>query len=210
MDKVILEDDTQQYQLVLASASPRRLLLLQQIGIEAMVHPVDIDETPQSYESPLDLVKRLALEKARVGHNDMIQQGIKWPVLGSDTIVEINGSVLGKPSDELEAENMLAMLSGRVHSVHTAVAVVTSFGEHLEMSSSQVEFAPLNKEMIRSYVETGEPLDKAGAYAIQGIAGQFVKSLEGSYSGVMGLPLYETTRVLEACGINPLIRVAPK
>jgi septum formation protein len=199
-----MEEETQQYQLVLASASPRRLLLLQQIGIEAMVYPVNIDETPQSYESSFDLVKRLALEKARVGHNDMIQKGIKLPVLGSDTIVEIDGSVLGKPSDELEAETMLAMLSGRIHSVHTAVAVVTSFGEYSEMSSSRVEFAPLNKDMIRSYVETGEPLDKAGAYAIQGIAGQFVKSLDGSYSGVMGLPLYETTRVLEACGIKAL------
>ncbi len=203
-----MEENTRQYQLVLASASPRRLLLLQQIGIEVMVHPVDIDETHQSYESSLDLVKRLALEKARTGHNDMIMQGINLPVLGSDTIVEINGSVLGKPADALEAENMLAMLSGRIHSVHTAVAVVTSFGEYLEMSSSRVEFAPLSKEMIRSYIETGEPLDKAGAYAIQGIAGQFVKSLDGSYSGVMGLPLYETTRVLEACGINPLVEIS--
>ncbi len=193
---------------MLASASPRRLLLLQQIGIEVMVYPVDIDETPQSYESSLDLVKRLALEKARTGHSDMIQKGIKLPVLGSDTIVEINGSVLGKPTDESEAENMLAMLSGRIHSVHTAVAVVTSFGEYTEMSSSRVEFAPLSKEMIRSYIGTGEPLDKAGAYAIQGVAGQFVKSLDGSYSGVMGLPLYETTRVLEACGINPLVEIS--
>lgn len=203
-----MDDETQQYQIVLASASPRRLLLLQQIGIEAMVYPVDIDETARSYESPLDLVKRLALEKARTGHNAMIQKGNKLPVLGSDTIVEINGSVLGKPSDELEAENMLAMLSGRIHSVHTAVAVVTSFGEYSEMSSSRVEFTSLNKDMIRSYIETGEPLGKAGAYAIQGIAGQFVKSLDGSYSGVMGLPLYETTRVLEACGINPLFVIS--
>jgi len=203
-----LEDNTQQYQLVLASASPRRLLLLQQIGIEVMVHPVDIDETHQSYESSLDLVKRLALEKARAGHSDMIKQGIKLPVLGSDTIVEINGGVLGKPADELEAENMLAMLSGRIHSVHTAVAVVTSYGECSEMSSSKVEFAQLSKAMIRSYIETGEPMDKAGAYAIQGIAGQFVKSLDGSYSGVMGLPLYETTRVLEASGINSLVEIS--
>jgi len=203
-----LEDNTQQHQLVLASASPRRLLLLQQIGIEVLVHPVDIDETPQSYESSLELVKRLALEKARAGHSDMIEQGIKLPVLGSDTIVEINDRVLGKPADELEAENMLAMLSGRMHSVHTAVAVVSSFGEYSEMSSSQVEFAQLSKAMIRSYIETGEPMGKAGAYAIQGIAGQFVKSLDGSYSGVMGLPLYETTRVLEACGINSLIEIS--
>ena len=199
----MVEND-QQYQLVLASASPRRLSLLHQIGIDAMVYPVDIDETPRSYESSIDLVKRLALEKARSGHNAMIQKGIKLPVLGSDTIVEINGSVLGKPSDEPEAENMLALLSGRVHSVHTAVVVVTSFGEYSELSSSRVEFTLLNRELIRSYIETGEPMDKAGAYAIQGIAGQFVKSLDGSYSGVMGLPLYETTRVLEACGINPL------
>ena len=202
-----MADDEKQYHLVLASASPRRLLLLQQIGLEALVHPVDIDETQHSYESSLELVKRLALEKARAGHNDMIQQGIKLPVLGSDTIVEINGSVLGKPSDELDAENMLTMLSGRIHSVHTAVAVVSSYGEYSDMSSSRVEFAALDKEVINSYVKTGEPLDKAGAYAIQGVAGRFVKSLEGSYSGVMGLPLYETTRVLEACGISPLIEM---
>ena len=204
---MVMEDETRQYQLVLASASPRRLLLLQQIGIEAIVYPVDIDETPRSYESSIDLVKRLALEKARTGHNDMIQKGIKLPVLGSDTIVEINGSVLGKPSDELEAENMLAMLSGRIHSVHTAVTVVSSFGEYSELSSSRVEFTPISRGLIRSYIETGEPLDKAGAYAIQGIAAQFVKSLDGSYSGVIGLPLYETTRVLEACGVNPLCEI---
>jgi septum formation protein len=199
-----MKPDDEQHQIVLASASPRRLLLLQQIGIEALVHPVEIDETPRSYESSLELVKRLALEKARAGHNDMIQQGISLPVLGSDTIVELNGEILGKPADETEAENMLARLSGRIHSVHTAVAVVTSYGDYSEMSSSRVEFTLLNKAVIRSYVETGEPMDKAGAYAIQGAAGQFIKTLDGSYSGVMGLPLYETVRVLNACGIETL------
>ena len=194
----------EKYQIVLASASPRRKLLLQQIGIESLVHPVDIDETPKSYESSFELVSRLALEKARAGHNDMIEQGIILPVLGSDTIVEINGEVLGKPVDTLDAEKMLARLSGRVHTVHTAVAMVTSYGEYSEMSSSQVEFSLISGESIKSYVETGEPMDKAGAYAIQGIASQFVKSLNGSYSGVMGLPLYETTRVLAACGVKTL------
>jgi septum formation protein len=196
-------DDTK-YQIVLASASPRRQELLQQIGIEALVHPVNIDETQKSYESSLELVRRLALEKARAGHSDMIEQGISLPVLGSDTIVEINGEVLGKPLDALDAEKMLARLSGRTHSVHTAVAMVTSYGEYSEMSSSQVEFSVISGDSIKAYIETGESMDKAGAYAIQGIASQFIKSLNGSYSGVMGLPLYETTRVLAACGIETL------
>lgn len=190
------------YQLVLASASPRRLELLQQLGLYSKVYPVDIDETLMASELPRDFVLRLALEKARAGSSYMVQQRIELPVLGSDTVVEIDGEILGKPANIEQAEKMLAKLSGKVHKVHTAVAVVSRNGEYTDISTSEVEFSLLSADDIRAYVETGEPLDKAGAYAIQGVAGQFVKNLRGSYSGVMGLPLYETARMLKTSGIK--------
>lgn len=199
-----MENNASNYQLVLASASPRRLELLQQLGLCSKVHPVDINEAVMANELPRDLVLRLALAKARTGSSDMMQQGNKLPVLGSDTIVEINGEILGKPADAEQAAIMLTKLSGKAHKVHTAVAVVSRNSEYSEISSSEVEFAELTEDDIRSYVETGEPLDKAGAYAIQGIGGQFVKTLCGSYSGIMGLPLYETVKVLKASGIKIL------
>lgn len=188
--------------IILASASPRRLELLRQIGICAQIHPVNIDETPLADELSVDLVTRLALEKARACAGDMLEQGTELPILGSDTVVELDGEIMGKPADVGQAEAMLIALSGRLHNVHTAVAIVTQDKEYSDISTSQVEFTELSSEMIRSYVDTAEPLDKAGAYAIQGIAGQFVKSLQGSYSGVMGLPLFETANLLAACGIN--------
>lgn len=197
-----MKNNTEHYQLVLASASPRRLELLRQLSLQPKVYPLDIDETPQASESPRDFVLRLALEKARVGYNAMMQQGIELPVLGSDTIVEIDGEMLGKPENPEQAEIMLAKLSGKVHKVLTAVAVVGKAGEYSDISSSEVEFSELSSSDICSYVKTEEPLDKAGAYAIQGIAGQFVKNLRGSYSGVMGLPLYETAKILKASGIK--------
>lgn len=199
-----MENHASNYQLVLASASPRRLELLQQLGLCSKVHPVDINEAVMANESPRDLVLRLALSKARAGSNDMMQQGNELPVLGSDTVVEINGEILGKPADAEQAVDMLATLSGKLHKVYTAVAVVSRNSEYSGISSSEVEFVELTEDDIRSYVATGEPLDKAGAYAIQGIGGQFVKTLYGSYSGVMGLPLYETAKVLKACGIKTL------
>lgn len=194
----------QNYQLVLASASPRRQELLQQLGVRAMLHPVDIDETPLQAEPLQQLVLRLAGDKARAGRNAMMQQGIDLPVLGSDTLVEVDDEILGKPANEAQAVVMLTKLSARVHKVHTAVTVVTSDGEYSATSTSKVEFAELTPAEIQAYVSTGEPMDKAGAYAIQGIAAQFVKSLSGSYSGVMGLPLYETARLLHACGIKTI------
>ena len=190
--------------IVLASASPRRLELLQQIGIRALVHPVDIDESPLSRESPVDLALRLALEKARCCRGDMMQQGTELPVLGSDTVVDIDGEVLGKPADAEQAVAMLTKLSGKTHDVHTAVAVICADEEFSTISTSQVEFAALSVRVIQAYVGTGEPMDKAGAYAIQGIASQFIKSLQGSYSGVMGLPLFETASLLALCDIKTL------
>ncbi|MCK4706666.1 MAG: septum formation inhibitor Maf [Gammaproteobacteria bacterium] len=191
-------------EIVLASASPRRQELLQQIGIHALVMPVQLEELMLDEELPLGFVQRLALEKARAGFELMSQKGIELPVLGSDTIVELDGEVFGKPVDIEQAESMLAKLSGRVHNVHTALAVKTAEAEYSALSSSQVEFAVLSNEMIKAYVATGEPLDKAGSYGIQGMAAQFVKKLNGSYSGVMGLPLFETAELLARVQIKVL------
>ena len=187
-------------EIVLASASPRRLELLQQIGVPVLVMPVSIEELMLDDELPLDMVQRLALEKARAGFELASRQAIKLPVLGSDTIVELNGEVFGKPTDTEQAELMLAKLSGRVHNVHTAVVIKTAEAEYLALSSSQVEFCVLSNEVIKAYVATGEPLDKAGSYGIQGRAAQFVKNLNGSYSAVMGLPLFETAELLAKTG----------
>ena len=184
------------YEIVLASASPRRLELLQQIGVRTLVQSVPVEEILLAGELPLDFVQRLAMDKAIAGFELMLQQGIELPVLGSDTVVELDGEVFGKPVDSEQAELMLAKLSGKVHQVHTAVALKTAEAEYSALTTSQVEFAVLSKEMIKAYVATGEPLDKAGSYGIQGRAAQFVKNLNGSYSGVMGLPLFETAKLL--------------
>jgi len=188
--------------LILASASPRRSELLQQMGVEFHVYPLDMDESMLPGEAVLEHVKRLAIEKARLGYTQVSQQEKDPVVLAADTVVEIDGDVLGKPASSKQAAVFLARLSARKHKVHTAVAVVTGNNELSEISSSEVEFAELSEQTIAAYVATGEPLDKAGAYAIQGLAGQFVVNLNGSYSGVMGLPLYETAKLFSACGVS--------
>jgi len=192
-------------QLILASASPRRKELLEQIGVEFQVYPVDMDESMQPGEGVLEHVKRLAIEKARLGYEQAAVQGDNLAVLAADTVVEIDGAVLGKPVDNGQAAAFLSKLSGMKHKVHTAIALVTGNNESTEVSSSEVEFAELSEQQIAAYVKTGEPLDKAGAYAIQGIAAQFVVNLDGSYSGVMGLPLYETAKLFSACGVSSRI-----
>ena len=189
-------------QLILASASPRRYELLTQIGVRVSVQAVNIDETQKPGEATLDYVQRLAKEKARAGF-EMIDNPDKLPVLGSDTIVVINDNILGKPEDRLHAKNMLQLLSGQKHTVHTSVAIVTQGKDLLATSSSEVEFKKLEEQEIDSYLTTGEADDKAGAYAIQGIAAQFIKNINGSFSGVMGLPLYETAQLLKQCGVDP-------
>ena len=191
--------------LILASGSPRRKELLNQIGVDFRVHPVDMDEAMLPGEGVLAHVSRLALEKARAGFEQTYQLGNARAVLGADTVVDIDGQILGKPANTRQAGVFLARLSGRKHQVHTAVALITRDTEQVEVSSSEVEFARLTEQQIHAYVKSGEPLDKAGAYAIQGIAGQFVVNLNGSYSGVMGLPLYETVKLLSAGGIAGLI-----
>jgi septum formation protein len=190
-------------QIILASASPRRRELLAQIGITAKVQAVDIDESKKQDESVLAYVERLAREKAERGFT-VIKNPENLPVLGSDTIVEIAGEVLGKPENRQHAKEILKRLSGQKHHVHTAVAIVSGDKTLLKISSTEVQFKTLPLAQIEQYVSCGEADDKAGAYAIQGLAAQFVKNINGSYSGVMGLPLFETVELLESCGIHPL------
>lgn len=201
------------YQTIyLASASPRRRDLLKQIGVHFEVlllrtHPsrIDVDETPLPGEDPRDYVLRLARAKAETGNMACRARRLPaYPVLAADTTVVLDGAIIGKPADRAEAEATLARLAGRRHEVLTAVAM--AFGDHLEvkLSASSVEFISLDSATIKRYVASGESLDKAGAYAIQGRAAAFVARLEGSYSGVMGLPLCETYQLLQKFGIEIL------
>ncbi len=190
-------------QIILASASPRRRELLSQIGVRVMVQAVDIDETQKHNEPVMAYVQRLAMEKAQRGF-DTIRNDNKLPVLGSDTIVEIDGLILGKPENRQQAKKMLQQLSAQKHTVHTSVAIVTEGKSLIDTSSTQVLFKTLKDQEIDLYLATGEADDKAGSYAIQGIAAQFIKNINGSFSGVMGLPLFETAELLKQCGISPL------
>jgi septum formation protein len=187
--------------LYLASASPRRRELLAQIGLRFEVLPVEVDEASRPGEAPEALVRRLALEKARAGRA-RLSAGDRLPVLGADTEVVLDGEVLGKPRDEEDAAAMLARLSGRSHQVLSAVAVASPAGETVRLCASTVWFRETTAAERQAYCATGEPLDKAGAYGIQGFAAVFVARLEGSYSGVMGLPLYETAEVLAETGLS--------
>ncbi|MDH5483774.1 MAG: Maf-like protein [Gammaproteobacteria bacterium] len=186
-------------QIILASASPRRGELLQQIGIAYEALPVDIDESMQGNEDPEQHVCRLALEKARAGAE---KSRTRLPVLGSDTIVLLDGRVLGKPGDKQDAVAMLSSLSGREHQVLSAVAMVQGDKSQCLLSRSKVRFSSLSSGDIEAYWATGEPADKAGAYGIQGLAAQFIERLDGSYSGVMGLPLFETSQLLKEFGVK--------
>ncbi len=187
--------------LVLASASPRRSELLNQIGIRFRQRAVAIDETPRQQESAYDYVRRVALEKARAVHLELGDDEVL--VLGADTAVVVDERPLGKPADLAHAREMLRRLSGRMHRVFSAVALVGE-REAVRVSESLVWFRSLSDVEIDAYWQTGEPQDKAGGYAIQGLAAVFVERLEGSYSGVMGLPLYETAQLLQEFGIQVL------
>ncbi len=188
------------YRVILASASPRRQELLTQLGVKHRVMAVDIEESCKPAESPEECVKRLALEKARKAK----AKSSDALVIGSDTMVVVNGRILGKPMNRADGLQMLESLSGRQHEVLTAVAVAGHGREISCVQHSQVQFRELSSAEIAAYWQTGEPADKAGAYAIQGLAAQFIQRLEGSYSGVMGLPLYETASLLGEFGVNPL------
>jgi septum formation protein len=192
--------------IYLASRSPRRRELLKQIGVpfelvmfrEQTPRKPDVDETPQTDEAPDAYVQRIARAKMVVAARLVLERDLPWHnVLAADTTVAIGNKILGKPADVNEAISMLRELAGKTHDVHTAIALTDGNHIAVELSSSRVTFCALTEEEIKTYVAMGESLDKAGAYAIQGRAGAFVTRLEGSYSSVMGLPLYETAKLIK-------------
>jgi len=191
-------------QLVLASASPRRQELLAQLGIRCFVQPVDIDETPFLNEAPFAYVKRMAAEKSAACLAFSVD---KLPILAADTTVVLQGEIMGKPKNQRHAQEMLAQLSGTTHQVYSAVSLrkVTQPFElhnHWEaVSMTDVTFRHISSAEITAYWETGEPCDKAGGYAIQGLGSIFIEKIQGSFSGVMGLPLFETAQLLAKQGI---------
>jgi len=182
--------------LILASASPRRRDLLTQAGIAFEVLPADIDETQRAGESPTAYVQRLALEKA------LAARALRphAPVLGVDTTVELEGRVLGKPADRAEAATMLRALSGRSHRVHSGVALVSAAGERCLLETTQVTFAPIPEADLAHYLATGDSLDKAGGYGIQGYPARWVTRIEGDFFNIVGLPLAATVRLLREAG----------
>jgi len=188
-------------QIILASASLRRQELLDQIRIIYQVLPVDIDESTLQNEPAKNYVQRLAVQKAQAGFR---RSGTELPALGSDTVIVLEQQILGKPKNQAHAIEMLSVLSAREHQVLTAVAVVDAAQVVCELSVSKVRFCALTDAQILAYWHTGEAAGKAGAYAIQGIAAQFIEHLDGSYSGVMGLPLMETARVLKRFDIHAI------
>jgi len=192
--------------IYLASRSPRRRELLTQIGVrfhlllfrERAEAAQEVNEDPLAGEAPDAYVERLARVKAQAGWTRMVQRNLpQAPVLSADTTVALGGRIFGKPADRKDAAEMLAALSGQTHEVLTAVALKWGDDLHCALSRSEVRFKDLGEAEIRDYVATGEADDKAGAYAIQGRAARFVVELRGSYSGVMGLPLYETAQLLD-------------
>ena len=191
--------------IYLASQSPRRHELLRQIGVSFDVLDVSIDETPVEHEAPLAYVRRMAHDKAQAAWEHIMRHELPAaPVLAADTTVVLGDLILGKPFDADDACKMLRSLSGQRHVVMSAVAV--AFADTLEIAVSQtaVTFKTLNAAEISRYAASGEPYDKAGAYAIQGRAAGFIARIDGSYSGVMGLPLFETVQLLEKFGVSML------
>lgn len=189
--------------IVLASRSPRRRALLEQIGVRYTLLADDVanvvDESVHADESPEAYVRRVTRAKAEAGWSRLRGAGLApAPVLAADTAVVVDQHILGKPANRAEAARMLGLLSARTHEVLTGVALRTAERCDYALSRSRVSFRALDEEEIRAYLATGEADDKAGAYAIQGRAAQFVAALEGSFSGVMGLPLYETAQLIEA------------
>lgn len=200
--------------IYLASKSPRRRELLRQIGVEFEIlmlretpgRPGAVTEIPHAGEAADIYVQRIAREKAESGWQAVHGRRLPVrPVLSADTTVTIDGDILGKPADANEAMAMLRQLSGRTHQVLTAVALITQSGDmHQAFSRSEVSFADLGDASLSAYCATSEPFDKAGSYGIQGHAAQFITHISGSYSGIMGLPLYETAQLLKLAGINTL------
>ncbi|EMP56011.1 Maf-like protein [Marinobacter santoriniensis NKSG1] len=181
---------------ILASRSPRRAELLTQIGVSFETRPADVDETPRVNEAACHYVERLAQEKALV----VARHSPGAWVIGSDTSVVLDGHILGKPRDRADACETLKRLSGQVHQVMTGVALANGSDCHSRLVTTDVRFRRLADEEIAAYVDSGEPMDKAGSYGIQGLGGIFVEELRGSYSAVVGLPLQETAALLADAG----------
>ena len=187
------------HSILLASGSPRRRELLKQLAVTFKVAAADIDESIIDGETPEDYVVRLAREKALAGFE---QNGGLMPALGSDTIVLLDGQILGKPETRAEAESMLQSLSGQTHQVYSAVALALEADNVLDtLNITSVTFGKMPVQWIKQYCQGDEPMDKAGAYAVQGGTGQYIRRIEGSYSGVMGLPLFETAELLRRAGL---------
>jgi len=187
--------------IFLASASPRRQDLLRQIGVRFQLLNHQVDEQILSGELPRDFVTRMAREKAISGLQQ-VPQDYQPVVLGADTIVVIDSNILGKPRDRRDALSMLQRLSGREHFVLTAVTVTNASETQSVISETAVSVGPITKDQAQAYWETGEPADKAGAYAVQGLGSIFIKAIKGSYSGVVGLPIFETSRLLTHFGVK--------
>ena len=198
--------------IYLASNSPRRRELLRQIGVGFDVilfrggprADLDVDETPHPGEAPEDYVQRVALAKAEGG-----MQRVHWrhlpprPVLAADTTLAFNGQIIGKPESPAHAAQILRALSGSTHEVLTAIALTDGNRIEHRLNASRVRFRMLGEDEIRRYIASGEPMDKAGAYGIQGRAAMFIEHIEGSYTGIMGLPLFETAELLGRFGLAP-------
>jgi len=189
--------------IYLASQSPRRREILRQIGVRHAVIQAAVAEVPESTESALDYVQRLAREKAAAGFAALIQQSLPLaPVLGADTLGSLDGHILEKPRDQAHAAAMLRQLSGRTHQVITAVSLCSGDHQQVQTSITHVTFRELSDAEIEAYWHTGEPQDKAGGYAIQGLGAVFVKEIRGSYSGVVGLPIETTCALLREFGVE--------
>jgi septum formation protein len=182
--------------IYLASRSPRRQELLQQMAVDFAVIAADIDESVNKHESPHDYVLRMAEEKAQAGLAGLKQQAPR-PVLAADTTVVVNNQIFGKPVNDAEARRMLKQLSAQTHQVMTAVALSCNGVMHTALSTSDVRFASLSDTDIDWYLRTGEGHDKAGGYAVQGLGAMLIERIEGSYSGIMGLPIRETGQLLK-------------
>jgi septum formation protein len=192
--------------LILASASPRRRELLTQVGYEFEVRPAHVNEDVLPGEDPTAYVTRLALEKAEAVFAEMASQKPAPPqvvVLGADTTVVLDSHILAKPESPEDAARMLRLLSGRTHQVITGVAVATSGGTQVATEMTGVRFLTLSNDDIAAYVATGEPIDKAGAYGIQGLAARWIPRVEGCYFNVVGLPIALVSTMLEAAGVKP-------
>ncbi|KAG1682820.1 Maf-like protein [Nymphon striatum] len=199
LESNILEENDPQ--IILASASPRRAQLLEQIGINYKIRIADINEDSLENEEPEVLIVRLAKEKAEA---IAFSSNSTLPVLGADTLGLMNGELLVKPRDFEHAHYMLSRMSGNWHEILSAVAISSYGNTQVLLNRNRVLFKELSEQEITTYWYTGEPQDKAGAYAIQGIAATFIERIEGSYSGIMGLPLFETRKLLEKAGVEVL------